>query len=176
MFESQIDIAPSDRQPLFEIYLNIYNTRSEELKEEIKKAKEHVPTEEDEFYVREDVSIIDDTFDFLEKGIVFDESYPEFDWAIPEEQALRPFFFMRLIQKTIQEGGFITDLLYVPRAVWEQTHAQIYAIERKITFFNDFKKEMLTLSIHKKKGTLSKDFKQVETLVAFVLKMQREMQ
>ena len=50
-------------------------------------------------------------------------------------------------------------MLYVPRAVWEQTHAQIYAIERKITFFNDFKKEMLTLSIHKKKGTLSKDFK-----------------
>ena len=97
MFESQIDIAPSDRQPLFEIYLNIYNTRSEELKAEIKRAKEHVPTEEDEFYVREDVSIIDDTFDFLEKGIVFDESYPEFDWAIPEEQALRPFFFMRLI-------------------------------------------------------------------------------
>ena len=55
------------------------------MKNEIKKAKEHVPTQEDDFFVKEDVNIIDDTFDFLEKGIAFDESHPEFDWAIPEE-------------------------------------------------------------------------------------------
>jgi len=66
---------------------------------------------------------------------------------------------MYLIQQTIQKGGFITDQLYVPRAVWEQTHAQIYAIEKKLTFFNDLKKEMRTLGIHKKKGTISKDYK-----------------
>ena len=119
MFESQIDVSPIDRQPLFIIYLNIYKEKSEQLKEDIKKVKDHVPTQEDEFCVKDDLNIIDDTFDFLDKGVVFDESTPEFDWAIPEEQALRPFFFMRLIQKTIHEGGFITDVLYVPRAVWE---------------------------------------------------------
>ena len=66
---------------------------------------------------------------------------------------------MKLIQKTIAEGGFLTEQLYVPRAVWEQTHAQIYAIEKKLVFFNDLKNEMRTLGIHKKKGTVSKDFK-----------------
>ena len=96
---------------------------------------------------------------------MFDEAAPEFDLKIPDEQALRPFFFMKLIQKTIQEGGFLTDQLYVPRAVWEQTHAQIYAIEKKLAFFNDLKKEMRTLGIHKKKGTISKDYKVSSTFI-----------
>ena len=136
----------------------MYKEQNEQLKELVKNSKQAATIEED-FYIQDDYNIIDDPFDFLDKGVEFDEETPEFDWRIPDEQALRPFFFMKLIQKTIQEGGFLTEQLYVPRAVWEQTHAQIYAIEKKLTFFNDLKKEMRTLGIHKKKGTLSKDYK-----------------
>ena len=123
MFSSQIDLAPSDRQPLFIIYLNMYKDKSEQLKEDIKKFEKGEATQEDEYMVQGDFNIIDDPFDFLDKGVVFDEETDEFHWKIPDEQALRPFFFMKLIQKTIVEGGFLTEQLYVPRAVWEQTHA-----------------------------------------------------
>jgi hypothetical protein len=37
--------------------------------------------------------------------------------------------------------------------------------------FNDLKKELKTLSILKKNNQISKDFKQVENLISFVLKM-----
>ena len=136
----------------------MYKDKCKKLKEDVKNAK-MVATQEDEFFICDDFGIIDDPFDFLDKGVVFDQETPEFDWKIPDEQALRPFFFMKLIQKTIQEGGFLTEQLYVPRAVWEQTHAQIYAIEKKLAFFNDLKNELRTLGIHKKKGTISKDYK-----------------
>ena len=79
-------------------------------------------SQEEEFVIIEEFER-DDHFDFLDKGVVFDSKTPEFDLMIPDEQALRPFFFMKLIQKTIIEGGFLTEQLYIPRAVWEQTHA-----------------------------------------------------
>ena len=96
----------------------MYKEKSEQLKEDVKNSKLGA-TQEDEFFVQDDFNIIDDPTDFLDKGVMFDEAAPEFDLKIPDEQALRPFFFMKLIQKTIQEGGFLTDQLYVPRAVWE---------------------------------------------------------
>ena len=157
MFETQIEHAPGDRKPLLTIYLQMYKDKVKKLQQDIKVANEPEQQEE-EFVVIEDFEK-DDHFDFLDKGVVFDDKTPEFEWMIPDEQALRPFFFMKLIQKTIVEGGFLTQQLYVPRAVWEQTHAQIYAIEKKLVFFNDLKNEMRTLGIHKKKGTVSKDFK-----------------
>jgi len=37
---------------------------------------------------------------------------------LPESKRLRPFYFMRRIEKTIAEGGFLTEALYVPKYVW----------------------------------------------------------
>jgi hypothetical protein len=37
---------------------------------------------------------------------------------VPEERVLRPFFFMRLVQKSINEGAFFSNTLFVPKNVW----------------------------------------------------------
>ena len=51
----------------------------------------------------------------------YDEANCDFELTIiPDEQPLRPFFFMRLIQKTISEGAFMTEHLFIPREVWTQ--------------------------------------------------------
>ena len=61
----------------------------------------------------------DYNFDFVDREVCFDETEDDhYSAMIPDEQPLRPFYFMRLIQKTIREGGFITENLYVPKAVW----------------------------------------------------------
>ena len=61
---------------------------------------------------------------------------------IPDEQPLRPFFFMRLIQKTIAEGAFLTEHLYIPSAVWLQEKFQIYDGEKKLELIMALKREM----------------------------------
>ena len=40
------------------------------------------------------------------------------DERVPSSKRIRPFFFMRRIEKTIAEGGFLTESLYVPKYVW----------------------------------------------------------
>ena len=65
--------------------------------------------------------VAEDNYDFFDRNISFEESAPEYEqFLIPDEQPLRPFFFMKLIQKSIAEGAFITEHLYIPKAVWTQ--------------------------------------------------------
>ena len=37
---------------------------------------------------------------------------------IPQIKRLRPFYFMRKIEKTMIEGTFLTEGLFVPKYVW----------------------------------------------------------
>ena len=65
--------------------------------------------------------IQDDNYDFLDKELDFEKDGKEYEsLRVPDEQVLRPFFFMRLIQKSIAEGAFLTEFLFVPKAVWTQ--------------------------------------------------------
>lgn len=48
---------------------------------------------------------------------------------------------MRKIEKTIVEGGFLTDSLYVPKYVWYQKEAKVPEIDKKLHYFEDLKKE-----------------------------------
>jgi len=48
---------------------------------------------------------------------------------------------MRRIEKTIMEGGFLTDSLYVPKYVWYQKEAKIPEIDKKLNYFDYLKKE-----------------------------------
>lgn len=61
---------------------------------------------------------------------------------IPDEQPLRPFFFMRLIQKTMKSGGFITENLFVPKAVWLQERFQLFDSDKKLALIEGLKEEM----------------------------------
>ena len=93
---------------------------------------------------------------------------------IPDEPALRPFFFMRLIQKSIQEGAFLTEHLFIPKAVWLQEKIQIYEAEKKLEIIMQLKREMQSLGILKKNNTVQ--FNQVGALVEKVLKIEKEIQ
>lgn len=66
----------------------------------------------------EDFLIINDPTDFIDLELSLTDKCQESTLMIPEEQVLRPYFFMRLIEKTIHEGGFLTEGIYVPRRVW----------------------------------------------------------
>ena len=58
--------------------------------------------EEDDFEVinsqeLQNLATPDDNYDFLDRDLCFDDHLEEYDQTIPDEQPLRPFFFMRLI-------------------------------------------------------------------------------
>jgi hypothetical protein len=120
---------------------------------------------------QDDFFIIDDPFDMLELGLKFGPECPESLLVVPKESVLKPFFFMRLIQKSINEGAFITTDLFVPKHVWTLKTAQISNIDRKMQFFNDLKRELKPLSDLK---NLTKNERAVDALVNFVVKQQDE--
>lgn len=90
----------------------------------------------DEFFV------IDDPFNMLNLDLKFSDECAEAKMMIPDEQVLRPFFFMRLIQKSISDGAFLSSTLFVPKFVWHQKAAQISDIERKMQCFNELRREL----------------------------------
>jgi hypothetical protein len=54
----------------------------------------------------------------LELDLKFNDGCAESLLKVPEEKVLRPFFFMRLVQKSISEGAFFSNTLFVPKMVW----------------------------------------------------------
>lgn len=64
---------------------------------------------------------------------------------------------MRRIEKTILDGGFLTESLYVPKYVWYQKEAKIPEIDKKVHYFDELKKEFQKVSILYSKNCLSKD-------------------
>ena len=93
----------------------------------------------------------------------------EEDNLVPTNKKLRPFFFMRKIEKTITEGGFLTESLYVPKYVWYQKEAKIPEIDKKLHYFDDLKKEFQKVSILYSKNCLSKDKNEVDKLMTYIL-------
>ena len=66
--------------------------------------------------------------------------------------------------------------LYVPKGVWTQERFQIFDSEKKLALIEELKKEMQTLGILKKKNALQKNFKQVDSLVNLVSKLETDIQ
>lgn len=76
---------------------------------------------------------------------------------VPASKRLRPFFFMRKIEKTISDGAFLSDSLYVPKYIWYQKQAKIPEIDKKLHYFDGLKKEFQKVSILFSKNVISKD-------------------
>ena len=78
----------------------------------------------------------------MDRELCFENDGAEYEaLMVPDEQVLRPFFFMRLIQKSITEGAYLTEFLFVPKAVWMQERFQIYEIEKKLQLLDHLKRE-----------------------------------
>lgn len=75
------------------------------------------------------------------------------------------FYFMRRLEKTIAEGGYLTDSLYVPKYVWYQKEAKIAEIDKKLNYFDYLKKELQRVSILYHKNCISKDKQEVDRLL-----------
>ncbi|KAL6051205.1 T-cell receptor beta chain ANA 11, putative (Fragment), variant 2 [Balamuthia mandrillaris] len=52
--------------------------------------------------------------------------------AAPADTAKRPFWFMQILSKTVNDGAFVTPKLYVPRNVWYQPGLKFSAIQQKV--------------------------------------------
>ena len=57
------------------------------------------------------------------------------------------FTYMKRIEKTIKEGGYLTSELYVPKYIWFQKEGAIKDIDLKIKHFNNLKLKLLGLKI-----------------------------
>ncbi|CAJ0768258.1 22585_t:CDS:2 [Entrophospora sp. SA101] len=51
----------------------------------------------------------------------------------PNDIHLKPFWLMRLLERTMTTGGYLTPKLYIPRHLWLQGHAKLNALETKIS-------------------------------------------
>jgi len=50
----------------------------------------------------------------------------------PSNAHLRPYWLMRILAQTIQNGGHLTPKVYVPRSVWFQTNTKFLALTTKL--------------------------------------------
>jgi len=51
--------------------------------------------------------------------------------AIPKKLILRPFWLMRLLSRSMSDGGYLTPRMYVPKQLWYQKGVKYVAIETK---------------------------------------------
>ena len=79
---------------------------------------------------KQDQDSIEDQFVVIMSENAFDKDFQELGISIPIRQdpvpparEMRPFYYMRKIEKSISEGGFITEQLYIPKYVWYQKDA-----------------------------------------------------
>ncbi|SPO39386.1 uncharacterized protein PSFLO_04867 [Pseudozyma flocculosa] len=52
--------------------------------------------------------------------------------SVPLQPVLRPFHVMRMLLRSIGEGGYVTQRLYVPKGLWLQQGARLVSIESKV--------------------------------------------
>ena len=88
---------------------------------------------------------------------------------LPKEVELRPFHIMRRIENSWSdtmdnEGGYITENLFIPKYIWYQKKTQIPDIEKKVEYFIGIQKEFKKVNIIYKKNGFSKDWIDLETL------------
>ena len=62
---------------------------------------------------------------------------------VPGNKKLRPFFFMKRIEKTMisNDGAFLSETLFVPRYVWYQRDAKVQDVDRKLQYLETLKRE-----------------------------------
>ena len=81
---------------------------------------------------------------FEDESQLFESKLPGADAESPPASAqLKPFWLLRLLQRTIKEGAFVSRSLYVSRAVWKMEgarlpglSAQVAALEQLLSLLN----------------------------------------
>ena len=117
--------------------------------------------------------MIDDQNDFLDLDLKFDEgSNPGLGITLPQEQRLRPFYFVKLISESITNGVFLSSELYVHKQIWEQKQIQIAHIDQKLHLFKELRKEFGKVRINRQKNVVNA--KHVENLVGACLQIQAQ--
>ncbi|CAG8692276.1 5739_t:CDS:2, partial [Acaulospora morrowiae] len=59
------------------------------------------------------------------------KSNPALPEPPPSDVHLRPFWLMRLLERTMTTGGYLTPKLYIPCNLWQQGHKKLTAIDTK---------------------------------------------
>jgi hypothetical protein len=148
LLKQQTVLAPDHKRQVLNMYLSMYEASLQTLHDiedqssqsksnDTKEAREYDVGESDE---QEEFFIIEDPFEILDMNLKVDSMGDQNQ--LPEEQVLRPFYFMRKLQRSISEGAFITKGLFVPKQVWYQKTAQIADIERKLMLFGELRREL----------------------------------
>lgn len=81
---------------------------------------------------------------FEDESLLFDSRLRKLETQSPPSSALlKPFWLLRLLQRTIREGAFVSRSLYISRAVWKMEGArlpglsvQVSALEQLLTQLN----------------------------------------
>eukprot|EP00744_Colponema_vietnamica_P021599 GILI01030891.1.p1 GENE.GILI01030891.1~~GILI01030891.1.p1 ORF type:complete len:333 (-),score=57.61 GILI01030891.1:519-1517(-) len=58
----------------------------------------------------------------------------------------RPYWLMRLLSKTIMEGGHLTSRIFIPRCIWQQEGAKLVAVGVKCEVFETLMEQLSRLS------------------------------
>lgn len=80
-------------------------------------------------------------------------------FVVPGNKRLRPFFFMRQLEKTMTmpDGAFISETLFVPKYVWYQRDAKVQDVDKKLQYLETVKREFQKVGILYSKNCISKD-------------------
>lgn len=91
---------------------------------------------------------------------------PAEDYRVPRNGVMRVFWLMRLLVRSIQQGGFLAPNLYVPKSVWFQDGgaASLHFISYKIRYLASLCEALEPLLSMNTLGNLNKT---IATLTAF---------
>lgn len=82
---------------------------------------------------------------------------------------------MRRVEKTIKEGGYLTEELYVPKYVWYQKEAMVKEIDQKIFHFEKLQKKLKGIKIVYVNGATSTEARDLDKAIGYVKDTRQQM-
>lgn len=98
--------------------------------------------------LKKDFQELDLTFTHNEDPLLPKDEHNK-GFVIPGNKRVRPFFFMRQIEKSMadQDGAYLTEEFFLPRYIWHMKDVRLYEVEKKMDILRRLRKEFYRVEI-----------------------------
>jgi hypothetical protein len=167
ILKEQLKVAPPKKIDILKTAYQVNWTRLKNLESMLEKEEQETADSEDRNIPKEDIMHYtgDNLYDrdFQDNELQYkDPQLP----PLPKEPEFRPFAMMKRIWDTMDnDGGYLTEALFIPKYIWFQKKTFVPDIEKKVEYWERIKKEFKKFGIIYNKNWLSKEQAEIQNLV-----------
>jgi len=165
--KEQLEVAPPKKKDILKTAFKSNKNKLKSLENMLEKEEQETADSEDRNIPKEDIMLYagDNLYekDFQDNELQYRE--PKLV-PLPKQSEIRPFYMMRRIWDTMEnEGGYLTESLFIPKYIWFQKKTFVSEIEKKVEYWERIKKEFKKMGIIYRKNAFSSQSDEIQNLV-----------